>query len=211
MSNIDFDQWFNNTVVTKPVHTDDVMVATFQHPGTILYSTTYTFLAHPWSIQITGDAGQAVFSPTWNPVKQFDYHNDATGYLLEKLDCCLRDGNQYTDDDVESDWQEFLKSNEDESIEYIEAARKFIDICIIPNMDVDDSFERMNAARSLLDDSDISRLIDTVDVPELLEMGARPNGNKLIYIEGLRRLEKCGAFDKSVDRIVIGNPDNFRR
>jgi len=208
MNDVNFDLWFNNTVLTKTIHTDDVMVATFQHPGTIMYSITYTLLAHPQSIQITGDAGQAVFSPTWNPVRKVNYETYATGYILEKLNCCRRDEADYTLENIESDWDDFSKDYEDEP-EYLKAVRKIVDDVLIPNVN-SEQFDIWADAREEMNNPEVEYQIDVADLPDILSIGARPNSNKLIFVEGLRRLEKYGAFDKDVNKIVIGNPDEFK-
>jgi len=208
MNYVNYDLWFNNTVLTKTIHTDDVMVATFQHPGTIMYSITYTLLAHPQSIQIAGDAGQAVFTPTWNPVQKVNYDTYATGYILEKLNCCRRDEDEYTLANIESDWDDFSKDYEDDS-EYLKAVRKIVDDVLVPNINAE-QFDIWADAREEMSDPEVEYQIDVTDLPDILSIGARPNGNKLIFVEGLRRLEKCGAFDRSVNKIVIGKPEEFK-
>lgn len=208
MNYIDYDQWFNNTVISIQVHTNDVMVAEFKHPGTILNRITYTFLSSPKTIAISGDIAPAVFYPTWNPVKQYDYSDNPTGYILGKLECCKYPEPRYSYDSVESDWCDIAAEYEDDPDTY-KAARRIIDECVIPNMD--DQFNLEHDLRDISDDPEVSGLLDTEDIWNIGHTGARASSQKLIYVRGLHVLQEQGAFDKSVNSIVVGNPDEYRR
>jgi len=205
---VDYNNWFNNTVLTKQVHTDDVMVATFQHPGTILFRMTFTLLANPKSIQITGDINPAVFRPTWNPLKQYDYGDSSTGYILGKLECCGDDDDIYTADTIQQDWESLIDEYQEDQ-EQLKIIRRIIDDVIYPNMD--SKLFRERALMDLMDEDDVMNEFEDEDIWDFRKIGARANNSKLLYVAGLRTLSRVGAFDKSVNRIVIGNPDDFRR
>lgn len=207
MSKNKFDKWFNNTIIDKQIHTDDVMVVTFEHPGTILSSVTYTFLSHPKTIQIAGDIAPAVFYPTWNPVTMSDYSNYNTGYILGKLECCKHPDNTYTNESIDEDLRDIEIDFEDEP-EELRAIKDLVENCVRPHMD--SKFERSMAIYDAIDNSRYSDYFDSEDIWDFGNIGARPNSTKLLYVEGLRVLEKYHAWDKSVNKIVVGNPEDYK-
>lgn len=208
------DNWFNNTVITKQVHTKEVLIARFQHPGRINYSITYTFLAHPWSIQVCGDAGQAVFTPTWVPTFSSTstsfYRNTSTEYLLEKLNACSDPEPEFTEESINEDWKEYFISNYESEPERLETMREMVDKYLISNLDATVS-ERLDLLKDDPNNIDWLAFLEDEDIYDLSKIGSRPNRRMIIWTEGLRVLEKYNVFHlNSPEKIIIGNPNEFK-
>lgn len=207
MSKNKFGKWFNNTVIDKQVHTDNVMVVTFKHPGTILNSITYTFLSHPKAIQIAGDIAPAVFYPTWNPVTMSNYSKANSGYILGKLECCRYPDNTYTNESIDQDIKDIEIDYEDNPEEF-KAFKEIVEECVRHHMD--NKFARAMAIYDVIDSGKYDEYFDSETICEFENVGARSNSTKLLYVEGLRVLEKYHAWDKSVNKIIVGNPEDYK-
>lgn len=206
---IEYPDWFDNTIIQKREQTDNVVIIRIGRPNTLEFSIDYTFLSDPQAILITADAGQAIFNPTWNPVKIHDYHRMNRGYLLQKLACSIDDDTEFYEDVLEKDWGHFADSYKGDT-RMLEIARNFVNNVIIPN---NGSLPDIEIEMPKLCDDLQGYSYDYYEdsVANVIKyMGQDINQRNKIWIEGLNVLDAYNIFDKSIENVVLGEPSKFR-